>query len=325
MTTTRLKQRNLSWAASFAVAAFVTAKGAMAADLPVYTKAPPPPPAPLDIHGYIDASFGGDYITSRGLHVTGTGLTSQIAMGLSFDLYKNKTGPINAISVYTGIWNDLWSEQKDPRVGSWNEFDWWVGGKVGFLNNWTIDTMYIEFLSPPVNGFRTERNISVTLSYDDTSWGLPVQLKPYIRGWYQFSGSSNVTTGKVGSGYTEFGAVPTLSLVKYGYGVIFTAPTWVSVGPKEFWTADATTVCGTIATPCGTSNAGVFSTGLTATVPITWIPKNFGNWSVRGGFQYYHLMNDYLLQGQVNTGVAATFADAKRDIVVGFGGVNFNF
>jgi hypothetical protein len=60
-------------------------------------------------------------------------------------------------------------------------------------------------------------------------------------------------------------------------------------------------------------------------VPITWIPKNYGNWTVRGGFQYYHLINDYLLQGQVNTGVAANYAAAKRDIVVGFGGIGFNF
>jgi hypothetical protein len=46
---------------------------------------------------------------------------------------------------------------------------------------------------------------------------------------------------------------------------------------------------------------------------------------VRGGFQYYHLINDYLLQGQVNTGTATSFATAQRDIVVGFAGVGFNF
>ncbi|MBY0381862.1 MAG: hypothetical protein K2W78_08100 [Xanthobacteraceae bacterium] len=309
-------------AASFVLSTLTVAGSASAADLAY--KAPTPPPAPtLDIHGFFDASFGGDYISPRGLHVTKTGLTSQLATGLLVDLYKNNNSFINKFTIYTGVWNDLWSEQKNTNVGSWNEFDWWVGAQVGFAKNWLLDAQYIEFLSPPGN-FKTERNLSVTLSYDDTSWGLPIAIKPYVRGWYTFSGDSNVTTGKVSSGYVEFGANPTLDLKKQ-YGFYLVAPTWVSVGPKDFWTASSATPCGSISTPCGTSNGGVFSTGLTVFIPVTWIPKNFGNWTVRGGFQYYHLINDYLLQAQVNTGVAASYADAKRDIVVGFGGIGFNF
>jgi hypothetical protein len=311
-------------AAASAVALLATTGAAFAADLPVVTKAPPVAyTPPLDIHGFVDVSFGGDYMTPRGLHVTGSGLTTQIAAGLSLDLYKNKNNFINKFSVYTGTWNDLWSERHDPGVGSWQEFDWWVGAQIGFAQNWMLDAQYVEFLNPGSNGW-TQRNMSLTLSYDDTSWGWPIAIKPYVRGWYQFSGPSNVTTGKVSSGYVEFGMNPTLDM-KNQWGVYFIAPTWVSVGPKDYWTASPATVCGTIATPCGTSNAGVFSTGLTMYVPVTWIPANYGKWTVRGGFQYYHLINDYLLQGQVNTGVVGSFADAKRDIVVGFAGINFSF
>ncbi|CAM5455223.1 hypothetical protein AFEL58S_02880 [Afipia felis] len=311
-------------AAASAIALLATTGAAFAADLPVVTKAPPVAyTPPLDIHGFVDVSFGGDYMTPRGLHVTGTGLTTQVAAGLSLDLYKNKNNFINKFSVYTGTWNDLWSERHDPGVGSWQEFDWWIGAQIGFAQNWMLDAQYVEFLNPGSNGW-TQRNMSLTLSYDDTSWGWPIAIKPYVRGWYQLSGPSNVTTGKVSSGYVEFGMNPTLDM-KSQWGVYFIAPTWVSVGPKDYWTASPATVCGTIATPCGTSNAGVFSTGLTMYVPVTWIPANYGKWTVRGGFQYYHLINDYLLQGQVNTGVVASFADAKRDIVVGFAGINFSF
>jgi hypothetical protein len=212
-----------------AAAILVTTGAAFAADLPVVTKAPPVAFAPSDIHGFVDLSFGGDYMTPRGLHVTGTGLTTQIAAGLSLDLYKNKNNFINKFSVYTGTWNDLWSERRDPNVGSWQEFDWWVGAQVGFAQNWMLDMQYVEFLNPGLNGW-TQRNMNVTLSYDDTSWGWPVAIKPYIRGWYQFSGPSNVTTGKVSSGYVEFGMNPTLDM-KQQWGVYFVAPTWVSVGP----------------------------------------------------------------------------------------------
>lgn len=296
----------------------------LAADLTV--KAPQPVAAftPSDIHGFFDVSFGGDYITPRGVHVTGTGLTTQIATGLSADIYKNKNGFINKVSLYGGVWNDLWSEQNSPTVGSWKEFDWFIGGKVQFGQSWIADVQYVEFLFP-AGGVSTQRNLQATLTYDDTSWGLPVQLKPYIRGWYQFSGPSNVLVGKNGdSGYVEFGATPTLDLTTRGIGVILTAPTWVSVGPKDYWNRGVTG-CGTIATPCATSNAGVFSTGLTATVPVTWIPSNFGKWAVRGGFQYYHLMNDSLLLAQTLTGTASSYATAKRDIVVGFAGLGFSF
>lgn len=320
-------QRGIAAVASFVFAAFMavgTASAADLADIPLKASPPSPPPT-SDIHGFFDVGFSNDYITPRGLLVTNTGLTTQIAAGLSADVYKNKSGFINTITVYGGVWNDLWSAQNNPIVGSYNEIDWWAGGKVRFAKDWIIDAQYIEFLSPPHN-FSTERHVTAALTYDDTSWKLPVQLKPYIRGWYETSGPSDVTTGRGGgSGYVEFGATPTFDATKLGWGVILTAPTWVSVGPKNYWTASAATVCGTIGSPCGTSNAGLFSTGLLATIPLTWIPKNFGNWSVRGGFQYYHLLNDYLLQGQVNTGTASNFSAAKRDIVAGLAGIGFNF
>ena len=40
--------------------------------------------------------------------------------------------------------------------------------------------------------------------------------------------------------------------------------------------------------------------------------------------QYYHLQNDALLAAQATT-VGLTFPNAKRDIVVGSGGLGFSF
>src|SRR5438132_13438916 len=121
---------------SIATAAFAltltAASAAQAADLAY--KAPPAPVETFgsNIHGFFDISFKNDYITPRGLLVTNTGLTTQILSGMAFDLYKSKTGFINDISVYGGVWNDLWSKQADPFVGSWNEFDLFVGFNVKF-------------------------------------------------------------------------------------------------------------------------------------------------------------------------------------------------
>jgi hypothetical protein len=328
------ERRILMWGNRYALALVVGAtlglggmmsgSPTLAADLPV--KAPPPPPTPeFDIHGFFDISFKNDYITPRGLLVTNTGLTTQILSGMALDLYKSKTGFINDVSVYGGVWNDLWSKQSDPFVGSWNEFDWFVGVNVKFWQDWKFGVEYIEFLSPPHN-FHTERHFQFTLGYDDSKWNPFIPFNPYVRLWYETSGDSNVVVGKKGDTYyVEFGVTPTLDLNKYGWPVVLTAPTWVSVGPSEYWNRGVTG-CGALATtPCSLDNAGVFSSGLTATVPLKFVPTRLGNWYVKGGFQYYYLINDSLLLAQTFTGTAATYLTAHRDVWVGFGGVGFAF
>src|SRR5205807_9831826 len=173
-----------------------------------------------------DVSFKNAYITPRGLLVTNTGLTTQILAGLAGDVYKSKTGFINSVSVYSYVWNDLWSKQNNSKVGSWNEFDWAVGMTVKFAQNWKFGVEYVEFLSPPGN-FSTERNVEFTLAYDDSWMHLPITINLYVKLFYETSGPSTVVTGKIGSIYdVEFGIVPTVSVLKStGIPLTVSAPT----------------------------------------------------------------------------------------------------
>ena len=324
---------------------------AVAADLTY--KAPPPKPVfdQLDVHGFFDLTFSNDYMTPRGLLVTRTGLTTQALMGLSLDVYKNQGAFLSSISVDFGTWNDLWSKQDSPSVGSWNEMDWWVGANAKFANYWTFGVHYWEFL-PPAHGLpttfpSTERNVEFALSYNDSWTGWAVTFNPYAKLWYHTSGPSNVVLGEHNDIYdVEIGMVPTIDLRKYwGLPVTLTAPTWVTVGPTGFWNRnDGTTtftsagvptnVCGALSNqPCALSNGGVFATGLTGRTPLdAWIPKRLGNWYVKYGFQYYHIINDALLAAQQFTAGASgistvngTFPEARRDVLAGFGGIGFTF
>jgi hypothetical protein len=293
-----------------------------AADMPV--KAPPKAaPVESDVHGFFDISFKNDYITPRGLLVTNTGLTTQVLAGLAIDVYKDKTGFINLVSFYSYVWNDLWSEQKHPTAGSWNEFDWAVGMTVKFAQNWKFGVEYVEFLSPPGN-FSAERNIEFTLAYDDSWMGLPITINPYVKLFYEASGPSTVVVGKAGDIYdVELGIVPTVSLLKStGIPLTVSAPTWITVGPAAYWNKGGNP-CGV--TLCSNDNVGVFSTGLTGKLALNWIPSRFGNWYAKAGFQYYHIINDNLLYAQTQVGTASTFDAAHKDVVVGFGGVGFSF
>ena len=260
---------------------------ASAADLKL--KAPPPPTTvPLDIHYFADVTFLNDYITPRGLLVTNTGLATQILTGVSMDLYKDKMGFINDISFTGGAWSDLWSEQHDPHVDSFNEFDWWVGMNVGFAQNWTFGVQYIEFIPPAADLITSfpaiEHNMEFSLSYDDTSWGWPIPIHPYVKLFYELSGPVNGhVLGDPGNTYVvEIGIVPTLDAKKAtGMPLVFTAPTWITLGPSSYWNKNdgTTNKCGTLSTsPCSLSNEGVFTTGLQGKLALdSVVPKRLGS------------------------------------------------
>jgi hypothetical protein len=312
-------------AAALNVGVMCSGSIASAADMPVKAPQPVATPFVLDVHGFVDISFKNDYITPRGLLVTNTGLTTQALGGLALDLYKDPNGFINNVGVYAGVWNDIWSKQKHRTASSWNEFDWFIGTSVKFAKDWKFGVEYVEFLSPPGN-FRIERNVEFSLAYDDSSWNPWIPINPYVKFFYAASGDSTVVTGKMGQTFdVELGIVPTVDLKKQGWPVVFTVPTWVTVGPEEYWNRGVTG-CGALATtPCALGNAGVFSTGLTGKAALGFIPSRLGNWYAKAGFQYYHIINDSLLLAQALVGTAPTFATAHRDVVVGFAGVGFGF
>jgi hypothetical protein len=337
----------------------VTLGAAYAADLQLKAPpAPPPQPPGLDIHGFFDLTFANDYITPRGLLVTNTGLTTQVLSGLVLDLYKSPNGFINDIAFTMGTWNDLWSGQNDPVVGAWNEFDWFLDLDFKFAQFWKFGVEYGEFI-PPAHGTTAstfpgdEAHVQLALAFDDSRSGLPITFNPYVKWFYETygnRGASTVVLGKSSDTFdVEIGIVPTLDMKKFwGIPVTLLAPTWVTVGPTDYWNRNngTTDFCGapsqigTAAAACTLSNLGVFSTGLTAKAPIdALIPSRLGNWYVKGGFQYYHIFNDALLAAQELTGSAGSFApspgfggygpgnyaSAHRDVVVGFVGTGFTF
>ena len=103
----------------------------------------------LDVHGFVDVTFKNTSVTPRGLMVREyCGLTTQVANGLSLDVYKNPAGFINSVSFYGGTWNDLWSKQHDPVVRSWAEFDWWAGMSVKFAQHWKFSVEYVAVPEP---------------------------------------------------------------------------------------------------------------------------------------------------------------------------------
>lgn len=271
-----------------------------------------------DVHGIVDFSFKNDYITTRGLLVTDTGLTVQVLTGLSLDLYKNDHQPIQSVALNFGIWNDIWTEQNDPTVGAWNELDWFIGISLGIQKNWKLQAQFIEFVSPPGN-FRPENNVEFILTYNDTDWNLPLTINPYMKLFWAVSGDSTVVVGRHGDTYYfEFGMVPLFKWEGDCLPITVAFPTWFSVGPESFWNGSKEGLK-------GGGNFGLFSTGLRARIPLKWIPTRIGNWYLEWGGQYYYLINDNLLQAQLFTLQLNSRRSAYRNVGVGFIGLGFEF
>ncbi len=302
---------------------------ASAADIAVVTKAPVVGPSvPLDVHGFADFEVVNGRVTPGGLRIyPNRGYLTHVSTGLSLDVYKDKTGFINSISFFGGVWNEVWSS---PPVGgsAWQEMDWWVGFSVGFAQHWTFTAQHLQFMFP---GGATDYNYTYTLAFDDSFLGWPVTINPYVNVFNNASGPSTVVLGDNGRTYrVEIGMAPRVALQKAtGIPLTLTFPTWVTVGPTSYWNRNdgTTNLCGTTGTlPCALINAGLFSTGLQARLALdAFVPKRLGSWYLKGGVQYYRILNDALLAAQVVTGAAATFNDAETDVFIANVGIGFSF
>jgi hypothetical protein len=266
--------------------------------------------APLNIHGFGILNLQNDYITPRGLFVTGKGETIQVIDGLVFGLDHDPTATVDDISFTVGTFDDIYTDQHAKTAGSWNEFDWFAGPSFHFAKDWNLDVQIGQFLSPPGN-FDAETNLEFALSYDDSKLGLPFLLKPYVKLFYAISGDSTVVTGSKGGTFdVEIGAAPTYDLAPYNIPIKISAPTWITVGPADFWG--------------GTDNVGVFSTGLTFTYALPISPR-LGHWNAKAGFQYYNFLNSKLRFAQTLLGTASPASGGHQDEVNGFVGLSFGF
>jgi hypothetical protein len=315
--------------AVISAAAVASPSIATAADiLPVKAKAPiVGASVPLDVHGYFDLTFATTRVTPGGLMIYKQGgYLTQADVGLSLDLYKNPTGFINSFSVFGGVWNEFWSDPP-PAGRTWQEMDWYAGFTIGFAQYWKFTAQRLDFVFP--SGGQLE-NYNFILSYNDAHWGLWFPLNPTVKVLWTRHGGSAVVLGRTEDGYRfEVGVAPTFDMQKYwGAPVTIGVPTWVSVAPEEyFFVASDGAPCGALQNlPCGTSNLGVFSTGLQARYSLAGVvPNRLGSWYLKGGVQYYHILNDALLAAQVITGAATSFNDSHKDIFVGTAGIGFSF
>lgn len=227
---------------------------------------------------YGDLSLSTTYVTPRGLVVQDTGLVLKTLIGGAFTLYEGDSA-IEKIALNTGVYTNFISDPTNVPTaegelsGSGNIFDIdpYVGFDFAFADKWRLNASYLPFYSP-AGFYDAVHNMVILLSYDDTEELGNYSLRPYLRSFTTFSGTSPALLGDTPATYVELGVGPKIPLPG-SLGLKLWIPMAVFLADSDYYGNSGT--------------LGTVSSGLL-------LMKDIGAISVRAGVEYFYLRNENL-------------------------------
>jgi hypothetical protein len=147
-----------------------------------------------------------------------------------------------------------------------------AGVELELAKRFTVSLSYLRFDSP-INAYQPSSALQLTLRYDDTEIPGWFALNPHVTwlaalpfGWNADDADGN---------YFEVGVAPTIILAaETRYPVTLTLPINVGFGDDTYYSGD---------------NFGYASIGLSISVPLAFLPKDFGEWNFALTGTYYRL------------------------------------
>ena len=256
--------------------------------------------------GRLSFSGGTDFTTAyffRGYNQEDQGVIGQPYLTLYAKLSDDDAFKVTG---YVGTWNSIHSESTLADAGagpnSWYESDFLAGVDIS-SGAFTVGFIYTLYTYP--NGaFESIQEVGAKLAWDDTEFqkgGLGFALKPYVA-VYAETGDRNGSE----DWYGEVGVAPGIyTFNEEGkYPVAITVPLTVGLSLKDYYFDDG-----------GDEEVfGYASAAVTASVPLAFIPPEYGSWNITGTFQYLYLNaeglqaanagDDYELIGNVGIALA---------------------
>jgi hypothetical protein len=237
--------------------------------------------------GKISLSGGIDYTTDyyfRGIVQETKDLVLQPYGGLTFKLYEGKTG-LTGLNLTVGTWNSLhWGPTgldgavaSDPKV--WYESDFYATLAAQLFQDLTFGVTYTAYMSP--NGFfRTVEEVAFGLSLNDSKWLGPFALNPSVLLAVETNGQADAGADK--GVYLQLGVAP-------GFALLSDTKTPISVSVPLTLGLSLSDYYERIGVGGSDDTFGYFSGGITAGVPLAFIPADFGSWQLKGGAQFLAL------------------------------------
>lgn len=223
------------------------------------------------ITGDIGLAVVSEYV-SRGVVNENQGFIAQPYLDLYFKLYEG-TGFLNKVSLNAGLWSSLHSAHTAATPGTsltaWYEFDWTVGLAITFAKNFTLTPSWYDFDFVSSGG--RAGSLSLNLAYDDTDLLGAFALHPHVNVIKNMIGNLAGVPGGALGWYYEVGIAPGFVIGKGGtYPLTVTIPLTAGLGSDTYAGDDY----------------GFFSAGITASVPLAFVPSCYGSWTYTTGFTY---------------------------------------
>jgi len=270
-----------------------------------------PAPPPSSLHALLQLDFSDHYITPRGLNVENEGLIFQPLFLVFYDMYSNKDAFIQDVTLTLGVWSSFHTEESGADPGHWNEFDPIGGIGFKFADYWKLDLNYTAFKSM-VDSYPTSSHLEVKLGFDDSKFLGDFALHPFVAYWQELNYKATVAFNSATSEESSYFTLGINPGFKVG-PVKVELPTYINLVNDNFYQKfDGSG---------GGSGLGVFGTELKLSVPLTFVPKDLGFWTLYAGVKYYHLSNDGLRDGNS----VLTPREHKDDLVQFHGGISIFF
>ncbi len=192
-------------------------------------------------------------------------------------------GPLTNLGLTLGLWNSLHGgpsgvegpTRVDPKI--WYEADFYAKVGATFFEDLSTAVIYTAYMSPN-DAFATVQELAVSLGYNDSKLLGPFALNPNVL--LAFEVKNQADAGDSRGVYLQLGVAPGLTLLEKGpVPVTLSFPLTVGLSLSdyyEFGTGDDDTF-------------GYFSAAVAASVPLTFIPADFGSWQAKASLTFLTL------------------------------------
>lgn len=248
----------------------------------------------------IDAGF--DIVSEywfRGLYQENAGFIVQpyAEIGFSWPQVAESIG-VDDVYSYVGSWASLHSKNTgnagNPGHGAFYEYDFYAGVGV-VIGKFDLGLSYTNYLSP--NGaFGGFEELTFSVGYDDSglygdSLGEDFALNPYA--YIAWAYDDNAGTDPL---YLELGVEPEFLLVESEeIPVTLSIPVALGLGLNDYYFDQN-----------GDDNTfGFFSVGAMVSVPVTFVPAEYGAWTASGGLTLLFL-NDAQFENAAGSNISDT-------------------
>jgi hypothetical protein len=230
--------------------------------------------------GKVTFSLGYDFTTAyffRGILQERRGLIMQPYGEINVNLYADEEGPVTGLTLIGGMWNSIHME-KTLQTGSgpsnWYEADLYGGAKLTLLSKIDLKALYIAYTYP--NGaFNTVQELDLSVGLNDSEWLGMFALYPSVTWAWEME---NTALGNDEGRYVEINARPSFTIVESEtYPITMAVPLQLGLSAGDYFEFPAEE----------DETFGFFKGGVVFSMPLAFIPSDYGAFSVSAGASVY--------------------------------------